>query len=246
MKHTVKLGWAMALAIAFTGAHVLNAQEVEPGFKSLFNGKDLTGWAGRPQHWSVQDGCITGATTAENPAQGNNFLIARDGNKNLVVRDFEFRCSYSFWSAWGNSGVQFRSKELPDYVVSGYQADLETGPNYSGGLYEEKGRGILALRGQKTVIKPNPDKPAKAKVEVAGSLGDGKELGALIKTNGWNDLVVIAKGNHIQISVNGHQTVDVVDQDEAKAAKEGILALQLHQGQPMKIQFKNLRIKMLD
>src|SRR5256885_9422085 len=98
------------------------AQDVEPGFKSLFNGKDLTGWAGRPNHWSVEEGAITGMTSKENPAKGNNFLIAKDGDENLVVDDFEIRFSYKFSTKWGNSGLQYRSKDRGNFVVNGYQA----------------------------------------------------------------------------------------------------------------------------
>ncbi len=216
--------------------------ETLAGFKSLFNGKDLTGWAGRPQHWSVEDGAITGRTTKEEPAQGNNFLIARDGDKNLVVDDFELRFSYKFSGDWGNSGVQYRSEDKGKFVVHGYQADFEVGPTYSGILYEEGRRGILAQRGQKTVVK---EADGKTTIEVVGSLGDSKEIQAAINQNGWNDYVVIAKGNHLQHFINGKPTVDVIDEQESKAAKSGILALQLHAGPPMKVQFKNIRIKSL-
>ena len=218
--------------------------ETLSGFKPLFNGKDLTGWAGRPQHWSVEDGAITGRTTKEDPAQGNNFLIAKDGDKNLIVDNFELRFSYKFSGDWGNSGVQYRSEDKGNFVVHGYQADFEVGPTYSGILYEEgQGRrGILAQRGQKTVVK---EADGKTKIEVVGSLGDSKEIQAAINQNDWNDYVVIAKGNHLQHFINGKPTVDVIDEQESKAAKSGILALQLHAGPPMKVQFKNLRIKSL-
>ncbi len=220
----------------------LFAQELEPGFKSLFNGKDLSGWAGRPNHWSVVDGAITGMTSKENPAQGNNFLIARNGDENLIVSDFEIRFSYSFSSNWGNSGLQYRSKDRGKFVVNGYQGDFEVGATYSGILYEEGGRGILAQRGQKTIIK---EVDGKTKVEVVGSLGDSQEIQSSIHTNGWNDYVIIAQGNHLQHFINGKQTVDVTDEQESKMAKSGILALQLHAGPPMKVQFKNVRIKAL-
>lgn len=246
MKHITSLTLALVLStLAFTETSTLRAQEVEPGFKSLFNGKDLTGWAGRPQHWSVEDGAITGTTSKETPAQGNNFLVARDGDKDLVVADFELRCSFKFTGDWGNSGVQYRSVALPNFVVHGYQADMEVGPSYTGILYEEGGRGILAQRGQKVVIKADPADPNKPKIEVVGSLGDAKEIGAAIDPHQWNDYVIIAKGNHLQQFINGRQTIDVVDEQASKAAKSGILALQLHAGPAMKVQFKNLRIKVL-
>ena len=215
----------------------------EAGFKPLFDGKTLTGWDGRKEHWTVADGCIVGTTTKEIPAKGNNFLIAKVGEKNRIVGDFELRLSYKFSGDFGNSGIQFRSEELPDFVVKGYQADCEVGKTYSGILYEERGRGILAKRGEKVVIHEG-DAPNKPKIEVVGSLGKTAEIQEKINVNGWNDYTVIVKGNHIQQFINGMPTVDVTD-ETAIGAKEGILALQLHAGPPMKIEFKNIRIKEL-
>jgi hypothetical protein len=223
----------------------LVAQELEPGFKSLFNGNDLTGWNGRTNHWSVEQGAITGKTSTNNPAQGNNFLIAQDKDTNLMVENFELRLSYRFQSEWGNSGIQYRSKDKGNSVVHGYQADMEAGKKYSGILYEEGGRGILAERGQKVVIRDDAEKPGKHKIDVTGSVGVSSEIQATIKDGDWNDYVVIAQGDHLQHFINGRLTVDVTDEQEAKSARGGILALQIHAGPPMKIQFKNIRIKSL-
>ena len=214
------------------------------GFKKIFNGKNLKGWDGSKDFWSVKDGVIAGRTTAEFPAKENTFLIWTNG----TVGDFELRCSYKITpgddKGSGNSGIQYRSKIVkPEYwVVAGYQADFEAGKTYSGILYEEKGRGILAQRGQKTVIK---EADGKTKVEVTGSVGNSDEIQAAIKKEDWNDYVIIAKGNHLQHFINGKQTVDVTDEQEAKAAKSGVLALQLHAGPPMTVMFKNIRVKTL-
>jgi len=211
----------------------------EKGFLRIFNGKDLTGWEGNPKLWSVKDGAITGQTTAEHPTKGNTFLIWTNG----TVADFELRCSFKVTpgnaKGFANSGIQYRSKVLDpaNWVVGGYQADMEAGPTYSGILYEERMRGILALRGEKVVW----DKDGKK--HVLGSLGDAKEIGAAIKTGEWNEYVIIAKGNHLQQFINGKQTVDVTDDDETKRALDGVLALQLHAGPPMTVQFKNLRLR---
>lgn len=234
------LGLALGAALYFSNpASIFGAEE---GFKSLFNGKDLTGWAGRTNHWSVEGGAITGVTSKENPAKGNNFLIAKDGEQNLIVDDFELRFSYKFTGTWGNSGVQYRSVDKGNFVVNGYQADFEVGTTYSGILYEEGPnpyRGILCNRGDKVVVKSD------GKKEVTGKVGVSKEIQDSIKQGDWNEYVVIAKGNHLQHFINGKQTIDVVDEQEAKAAKSGILALQLHAGPPMKVQFKDIRIKSL-
>jgi len=232
---------ALTLGAIIT-ANVFAQGAVEPGFKSLFNGKDLSNWAGRTNHWSVEDGCITGTTTKENPAKGNNFLILQQDGTNAMVTDFEARFSYKFSSDWGNSGLQYRSRAHPNFVVTGYQADFEVGKTYSGILYEEGGRGILAERGQKVVIH---DDNGKTKREVVGKINDAKAIQANIKQGDWNDYVVIVKGNHIQHFINGMQTVDVTDEQESKAAKSGVLAFQIHQGEPMKVQFRHVRIKEL-
>ncbi len=234
----------LALSVACFGQS-FNASaddSVEPGFQSIFNGKDLSGWDGAPDLWSVKDGAITGQTTVEHPAKENTFLVWTNG----VVADFELRCSFKLVpgdaAGFSNSGVQYRSRVVkPSYwVVSGYQADMEAGPNYTGILYEEKARGIVAKRGEKVVIHPGP------KIEVVGSVGTAAEIEASVKKGDWNDYIIIAKGNHLVQIVNGHTTVDVTDEEEAKAAKSGIVALQIHAGHPMMCQFKNIRIKTLE
>jgi hypothetical protein len=231
---------AIAILACCWAASPVLAADVEPGFKSLFNGKDLTGWEGNPDLWSVKDGAITGITKSDPPLTHNTFLVYKEGN----VDDFELRLSYRIVN--GNSGIQYRSKVTEQGkfgpIVSGYQADFEAGKVYSGILYEERARGILAQRGQKTVIK---DADGKHKVEVTGSLGKSEEIQAKIKNEDWNDYVVIAKGNHLQHFINGMQTVDVTDEQTSKAAKSGIFALQIHTGAPMTVQFKNIRIKSL-
>ena len=127
----MKMKFIAASTTALLVAFAAQAQDVEPGFKSLFNGKDLTGWAGR-NHWIVEDGVISGTTTTENPAKGNNFLIAKDANgSNTVVGDFELRFSYKFTGNSGNSGLQYRSLDKGNFVVHGYQGDFEVGNTYS-------------------------------------------------------------------------------------------------------------------
>ena len=215
----------------------------EEGFTSMFNGKDLTGWDGSPDLWAVRDGAITGQTTKEHPARENTFLIWTNGQPG----DFEMRCAFRIEPnnsvGFANSGIQYRSKVVkPSYwVVAGYQADMEAGPNYTGGLYEEKRRGILASRGQKVLIHADGTK------EVTGSLGSAADLENDIHKGGWNDYVIIAKGNHLQQFIHGHAMIDVVDEQKEKAATEGVIALQLHAGQQgkceMTVQFKDLRIK---
>jgi hypothetical protein len=238
MKKELFIAVSVGAALLAQTALVSGAEE---GFVEIFNGTDLTGWDGNPKLWSVKDGAITGQTTAANPAKGNTFLIWTNG----TVADFELRCSFKLVpgdsKGFANSGIQYRSKiaDPANWVVGGYQADMEAGPTYTGILYEERMRGILAQRGEKVVIGKD------GKKQVVGSVGDAAAIEASIKKGDWNDYVIIAQGNHLQQFVNGKQTIDVVDEDEAKCAMSGILALQLHAGPPMMAQFKNIRLKKL-
>jgi len=214
---------------------VLVAAGPAEGAKELFNGKDLAGWEGDNAFWSVEGGVITGRTTAEKPAKKNTFLVWKGGTPG----DFELHVSYKISNH--NSGVQYRSKDLGDHAVGGYQADIVGDDNdkYSGILYDEKGRGILAQRGQKVVIGED------GKKEVAGSVGESADIVKAIKKGEWNEYVITAKGNHLTQKINGVTTVDVTDNDKSKAAREGIIALQIHTGPPMTVQFKDIWLKEL-
>ena len=230
---TISAPRALSFGLATLALGLCHADE-----KNLFNGKDLTGWEGNPQIWSVRDGVVTGETTAEHPTKSNTFLIWKDG----TVADFELTFSYKV-SAKGNSGVQYRSHvvDAATFVVGGYQADFEGGSTYSGILYEEKGRGILAKRGEQVSITSG-DSPNKPKIQVTGAVGVSAEIQAAIKAEQWNDYRVVAKGGHLQHFINGKQTVDVNDETK-EGAKTGILALQVHAGPPMQVQFKNMVLK---
>ncbi len=238
--------------LAFTAlvSFAASAVAAEAGFKSMFNGKDLTGWDGNPALWSVRDGAITGQSTPEHQVKPNTFLIWKGGEP----ANFELRASFKLTGQndkkFANSGVQYRSKVLDatQWVVGGYQMDMDLEGNYVGMLYEEKGRGILMKPGQTIAIGPVfKDEKGKehAKVDVLKTQLTPAELAANYKVGEWNDLVIVAQGNHVQQFVNGKLTAEVTDNDPEKAPKSGVIALQMHQGPPMTVQFKNLRLKTL-
>jgi len=213
---------------------------------SLFNGKDLSGWDGDSRLWSVKDGVIHGETTPEKPARGNTFLIWRGGK----LRDFELKLKFRIRN--GNSGVQYRSKEVDKWVVSGYQAEVDNNPGHVGFLYHEKGRASLVNVGDFVVIDES------GKKEVVSKVSDVDELvkSGYCKKQGWNEYRIIAQGDHLVHFLNGYQTMELIDNDRVTdpddpkdtrgAAREGLLALQIHQGPPMVVQFKDIRIKNLE
>ncbi len=207
--------------------------------KPLFNGKDLEGWDGDPRLWSFKEGVVRGQTTKENPAKGNTFLIWKGG----TLGDFELRLTFRISPKPANSGIQYRSKHVEDknvqnkWVVSGYQAEVEDTPGKVGFLYHERGRGYLCKVGDKVEIG------ADGKPKVVGKLGDQAAIGATYKMGDWNDYVIIAKGKHLVHYLNGIQTIDVIDNDPKGGALSGILALQIHAGPPMLVEFKNVRLK---
>jgi hypothetical protein len=234
MRHNrVFFGVAALFGFAIFCTAASAADGAGDGFVCLFDGKTLDGWEGKTQFWSVKDGAITGQTTADNPTKGNTFLIWRGGK----VGDFELRLQFRM--VGGNSGIQYRSTEMDGFVVGGYQADFDAGHGFIGILYEERGRGIIGPRAKKTVIGEDGSK------EVVGTTCDEKQFLASLKKEDWNEYVVIAKGNHLVQKINGFTTVEVTDNQKEKSRAEGILALQLHAGPPMLVQFKDIQLKQL-
>lgn len=210
------------------------------GMRVLFNGRDLTGWDGDPRLWSVKDGVLRGETTAENVAKGNTFIIWKDG----VLKDFQLRLSFRS-SATNNSGIQYRSKHITEgkvgnaWVVRGYQHEIRNEtklPNVSGFIYDEGGsRGRICLVGEQATWEDG-------KKQVTGVLIDAAEFSQLFKLDDWNDVVIIARGNRILHYLNGRLILDFTDKDPQKTLLEGILALQLHAGNPMWVEFRNIRL----
>ncbi|PQO40010.1 DUF1080 domain-containing protein [Blastopirellula marina] len=221
----------LLLLVAVLATTLVSVAAAEEGFKSIFDGKTLNGWRGKEQFWSVKDGAITGQTTPENPTQGNTFLIWDQG----TVDDFELKLQYKI--VGGNSGIQYRSTDLGDFVVKGYQADIASNDVYSGINYEERGRGIIANRGVKATIY---DKNEGNKNE---QFADSAEIQKKIKKEDWNEYHIVAKGNHLTHYINGVKTCEVIDEGKTDSRSSGILALQLHAGPPMVVQFKDIELK---
>ena len=212
------------------------AAESEEGFKPMFNGKDLAGWEGRPGWWHVEDGAITSQSTKEKPCDRPHYLMWRGGKP----VDFEMRAEFRLMGDGANSGIQFRSRELPDWDTSGYQADMENGDQWTGCLFEHT-RGGVSMRGEKVVI----DQAGKKTTTPLPGGQSGADLLKVIKKEAWNSYAVVAQGPEITLKINGVVMCRAIDNQAGVAARDGVIALQMHPGPPMKVQFRNLRIKML-
>jgi len=230
----LRLVWITLFSVFGVIANVAVAEEA--GFKPIFDGKTLEGWKSpNMSYWSVQDGAITARSTQQNPVKTNQFLLWQWGQ----VDDFELKLKYRIsGTPAANSGIQIRSRVEEDGHAIGYQADIDLTGRYAGALYDERGRGMLAERGQKTIIGTDGSKTST-------SLGDSDSLFANVKKDDWNDYHIIARGEHIILKLNGKVTAEVIDNDTNQRELSGVLALQLHSGPPMTVQFRDIQLKRL-
>ncbi len=212
------------------------APGLEPGFVSLFDGKTIDGWQGDRTIWSVRDGAITGRTTAERKLKENNFLVWKD-----QVEDFELRLKFRLEN--GNSGIYYRARKRPagqtkgDPLV-GTQADFDASGRWTGVVMEYLLREVLAERGEKVVIDE------QGKRQVTGSLGNAGELLKTVRAGEWNEYTVVARGGHVVLKINGATMCELDDRDP-KRLVHGWLAVQVHVGAPMVVQFKDIYLRRL-
>jgi len=237
------LGAGPSRARAQAGAQAARpAAGDESGFESIFDGKTLDGWEGDPKYWRVENGALVGEVTPERLLKQNSFIIWRGG----VTRDFELKVEYRV-SARGNSGINYRSAEVAGqpFALRGYQADIDGQNRNAGDLrhtgqnYEERGRTFLARRGQVARLE------AGKNPQIIAALGEAKDLAALIRNDDWNELYLIARGSVLIHILNGHAMSVVLDEDAQNRRLDGLLGVQVHVGPPMKVEFRNFRLKRL-
>lgn len=210
----------------------------EPGFTPIFDGKTLTGWEGNPTYWRVEDGSLVGEITPSTVIKSNTFIIWQGGRP----KDFELKLEYRITAA-GNSGINYRSTVVPDpvtpdnkFAMRGYQCDIDGKKAYVGNNYEEKGRLFLAVRGQLTrVVGGRPP-------VLLSTFGDPGALGA-VATDDWNAVHLVVRGNTLVHMVNNRLMTVVVDDDEKNRPVDGQLGVQVHVGPPMKVEYRNIRLK---
>jgi hypothetical protein len=252
MKKCISLFSIAAIVFSCKTSNV--AQNSEKGFNSIFDGKSLKGWSGDTKYWRVENGNIVGEITPETLLKTNSFLTWQGGEP----ADFELKAEFNITEK-GNSGINYRSVVFPDApnALKGYQADIDGANRYTGQNYEERGRTTLAYRGQITEInaqngsmtpeqvRAKVSKNAWTELKVTGSLGENEALKTKIKAEDWNEIHLVVKGNRLQHYVNGVLMSDVTDNDVVNGKSKGHLGVQVHVGPPMKVQYRNIRIKNL-
>jgi hypothetical protein len=210
----------------------------ETGFQPIFDGKTLAGWEGNPVYWRAESGALVGEITAATVIKSNTFIIWRGG----APADFELKLDYRITEA-GNSGINYRSVVVPDpvtpenkFAMRGYQFDLDGRKRYDGNNYEEKGRLFLAVRGQMShVVGGRPP-------VVLSSFGTADELASIV-TADWNAAHLIVRGNVATHMLNGRLMSVVIDDDAPNRKLDGLIGMQVHTGPPMKIEYRNIRLK---
>lgn len=206
------------------------------GFVPIFDGKSLSGWDADPKYWRVENGVLIGEVTPETLLKANSFAIWRGG----APADFELKVEYRV-SAAGNSGVNYRSVEMPSpaFALKGYQCDIDGANRYTGQNYEERGRTFLAVRGQVTRAAPD------AKRAIIGTVGEKDALATFVRNGDWNQIHLIIRGNVLTHLVNGHVMSVVIDEDPVARTSAGLIGVQVHVGPPMKIEYRNFLLKVL-
>ncbi|MEI7948119.1 MAG: DUF1080 domain-containing protein [bacterium] len=197
---------------------------------SLFNNKDLTGWEGPPGVWTVENGALVAQSTLENPCKTDTYLVW----KGDTPSDYELSADFRL-SAKGNSGIQIRSENLPQWKTSGYQADMTGDGKLVGFVYHHK-RGLIAGRGQRVQVAPDGTKTIE-------KIATPEELIKSYKPGDWNTYRIVCNGPEITLYVNSVMMCQFTDKDSKFATTNGVIALQMHPGPPMKIEFKNIVLK---
>ena len=237
------------------GCKVANSsQNKEEGFVRIFDGKTLNNWEGDSTYWRVENGNLVGEITPQTLLKTNSFIVWKGGEP----ADFELKGEFNITEK-GNSGINYRSEKLTDipFALKGYQADIDGDNRYTGQNYEERGRTTLAYRGQITSINPQSgnqkqeDFKTKIKnnawsdLKITGTLGDSDSLKTKIKRQDWNSFHLMIKGNRLKHYINDILMSDVTDNDVVNGKSKGIIGVQVHVGPPMKVQYRNLRLKQL-
>lgn len=227
----------------------------EEGFISIFDGESLSGWEGDSTYWSIENGNLVGTVTPETLLERNTFIIWQGG----TPENFELKLEYRITKE-GNSGINYRSEEIENtpFALRGYQFDLDGQNRYTGQNYEERKRTTLAYRGQSALIEPLSD--SLAVMPISTSIKNNawtssvstdlveypEELINYIKEDDWNSCHLVVSGNKMQHYVNDILMSEVIDNDTQNRRTSGFIGIQVHVGPPMKVEFRNIMLKVTE
>jgi hypothetical protein len=223
------------------------------GWQSMFDGRTLNGWSGDPNIWKVVDGAIVGKrppAPEAGPAFRGTYLVWQGGEP----ADFELRLEIKLEGSGADSGINYRAfvapmrtqsgmpQPSPDeakWNLGGYQFDFHaTNLRTNGQVAKAAGIGSIAYRGQ--VVRTATGENAR----LISSVGDDEALGSFFKSNDWNQVDLIARGDTLIQIINGHVMAILIDDDPAKSWPKGLIGLQ-YAGSPSKISFRKIRIRTL-
>ena len=229
-------------------------QDSSMGFTPIFDGISLDGWEGDPAYWHVENGLLVGEVGPETRLKSNTFIIWQGGQPT----DFELKLEFRITKA-GNSGINYRSERLDTipYALRGYQADIDGKNTYTGQNYEERKRTTLAYRGEKAVVRSQENAFEAGSLNagiqnnawknraVVATLGQSDSLKSKINAEDWNSCHLVIKGNVMQHYINDILMSEVNDLDSVNRKSSGLLGLQVHVGPPMKVEYRNIKLKEL-
>jgi hypothetical protein len=229
-------------------AEATSSASQDPFEVILGNGK-TDNWEGDTTYWRVEGDTLIGEVTPEHPLTANTFFILKN-----ELEDFELKAEFRV-SENGNSGINYRSSKIADIpnALRGYQFDIDGQHQYTGQNYEERGRTTLAYPAEVVIVDPMDDKELgpyivnNAWTKRRERAGPSKaELSSYYFVgNDWNEAHLVVKGNILKHYINNALASEVTDNDTIHRSDKGLLGFQLHVGAPMKVEFRNVRLKKL-
>lgn len=217
----------------------------DPPFRSLFNGKDLTGWSGDSSIWSVRDETIT--AHKKGVRNEDNLLVWQGGELGDFELRYKIRITRKDTNTWANAGVVFRAVLTNNAVSIGYLADCVTAGRADTKFMElgTGGRRFLSQGGKTTLLAEGGGVDQWNMIATADDLD---KLKGSFQSNGWNQIELTVRGARMTTRLNGFIGADVIDNNKARARTSGAMALKMYSAnyaESAVVQFKDIEYRAL-